>query len=84
MSFQEAEKQRKTWGTLLVQTVGIDAMWWKMSKGAVSSSWSTANTGMLIRIWQMKISQWKFQGLLESQRTRTKQTPRRLKRLWQK
>jgi len=46
------------WGTLLVHTGGIDGMW-KISKGAVSSSWSTRKGGAVspqllqgIRIWQ--------------------------------
>ena len=37
-------KKRKKWGTLLVHTGGIDGMW-KISKGAVSSSWSTRKGG---------------------------------------
>ena len=58
------KKGEKIWGTLLVHTVGIDGTWWKVSKGAVSSSWSTRKHGAInpqllqgIRIWQMEISQ---------------------------
>ena len=48
-------KKRKTWGTLLVHTGGIDGIW-KISKDAVSRS---VNPHLLqgIRIWQMEISQ---------------------------
>ena len=53
-------KKRKKWGTLLVHTSGIDGMW-KISKGAVSSSWSTRKGGPVdpqllqgIRIWQWR------------------------------
>ena len=53
-------KKRKKWETLLVHTGGIDGMW-KISKGAVSSSWTTrkggaANPQLLqgIRIWQRR------------------------------
>ena len=55
-----ASPKKKTWGNLLVHTGGIDGMW-KISKGAVSSSWSTrkdgaANPQLLqgIRIWQWR------------------------------
>ena len=53
-------KKRKKWGTLLVHTGGIDGMW-KISKGAVSSSWSTRKGGAVNpqmlkgnRIWQWR------------------------------
>ena len=36
--------KKKHWGNLLVHTGGIDGMW-KISKGAVSSSWSTRKDG---------------------------------------
>ena len=52
--------KKKTWGNLLVHTGGIDGMW-KISKGAVSSSWSTRKDGAVnpqllqgIRIWQWR------------------------------
>ena len=50
--------KKKAWGNLLVHTGGIDGMW-KISKGAVSSSWSTRKDGVVnpqllqgIRVWQ--------------------------------
>ena len=53
-------KKIEKWGTLLVHTSGIDGMW-KISKGAVSSSWSTHKGGAVnpqllqgIRIWQWR------------------------------
>ena len=53
-------KKGKTWGRLLVHTGGIDGVW-KISKGAVSSSWSTRKHGAVnhhllqgIRIWQRR------------------------------
>ena len=52
--------KKKHWGNLLVHTGGIDGMW-KISKGAVSSSWSTRKDGAVnpqllqgIRIWQWR------------------------------
>ena len=52
--------KKKEWGNLLVHTGGIDGMW-KISKGAVSSSWSTRKDGAVnpqllqgIRIWQWR------------------------------
>ena len=38
--------EKKEWGNLLVHTGGIDGMW-KISKGAVSSSWSTRKDGVV-------------------------------------
>ena len=50
-------KKRKTWGTLLVHTSGIDGMW-KTSKGAVSASWGTRKNPQLLQgIW---IWQWRW------------------------
>ena len=53
--------KKKEWGNLLVHTRGgIDGMW-KISKGAVSSSWSTRKDGVVnpqllqgIRVWQWR------------------------------
>ena len=52
--------KKKEWGNLLVHTGGIDGMW-KISKGAVSSSWSTRKDGVVnpqllqgIRVWQWR------------------------------
>ena len=52
--------KKKKWGNLLVHTGGIDGMW-KISKGAVSSSWNTRKDGVVnpqllegIRIWQWR------------------------------
>ena len=52
--------KKKEWGNLLAHTGGIDGMW-KISKGAVSSSWSTRKDGAVnpqllqgIRIWQWR------------------------------
>ena len=52
--------KKKKWGNLLVHTGGIDGTW-KISKGAVSSSWSTRKDGAVnpqllqgIRIWQWR------------------------------
>ena len=57
-------KKRKTWGTLLVHTGGIDGIW-EISKDAVSSS---VNPHLLqgIRIWQRRWHHGKLQGLHES------------------
>ena len=41
--------KKKKWGNLLVHTGGIDGMW-KISKGAVSSSWSTRKDGAVITL----------------------------------
>ena len=38
--------KKKKWGNLLVHTGGIDGMW-KISRGAVSSSWSTRKDGVV-------------------------------------
>ena len=55
-----ASPRKKKWGNLLVHTGGIDGMW-KISKGAVSSSWNTRKDGVVnpqllegIRIWQWR------------------------------
>ena len=52
--------KKKVWGNLLVHTGGIDGMW-KITKGAVSSSWSTRKDGVVnpqllqgIRVWQWR------------------------------
>ena len=52
--------KKKEWGNLLVHPGGIDGMW-KISKGAVSSSWSTRKDGVVnpqllqgIRVWQWR------------------------------
>jgi hypothetical protein len=41
-----ASPSKKKWGNLLVHTSGIDGMW-KISKGAVSSSWGKRKNGTI-------------------------------------
>ena len=52
-------KKRKKWGTLLVHTGGVDWMW-KISKSAVSSSWSTRKGGAVNPQLLQKITIWQW------------------------
>ena len=72
--------KKKHWGNLLVHTGGIDGMW-KISKGAVSSSWSTRKDGAVNhsiasrnKDLAMAMAPWKFHWLPQSHRPRSEQT----------